>query len=163
PSLFQRWLRQRRGRATIVFLVLPDRVAVICAHGVRMNFGVSATTRIELREMVRNWHLLASDSLVSDASLPPGDIPGKDRPQALLGHLTERLAEILQLPLILSRLPERIRGITILPDDVLHGFPFAAVMYKGKPLIERFALSFGFKSFQRSMPSIVHAPANALI
>ena len=163
PSLFQRLLRQRRGRATIAFLVLPDRVVVICAHGLRMNLGVSATTRIELRELVRSWHLLASNSLVSDASLQPDDIPAKDRPEAMLGHLTERFAEILQLPLILSQLPGRVRALTILPDDVLHGFPFAAVMHKGRPLIERFALSFGFESFQKSMPSMIQDPANALI
>jgi hypothetical protein len=123
-----------------------------------MNFGVSATTRIELGELVRSWHLLASDSLVSDASLQPDDIPAKDRPEAMLGHLTERLAEILQLPLILSRLPDRVRGITILPDVVLHGFPFAAVIFKGKPLIELFAISFGFESFEKRLSSIIHDP-----
>jgi tetratricopeptide (TPR) repeat protein len=163
PSLFQRLLRQKRRRVTIAFLVLPDRVVAICAHGLRMDLGVSATTRIKLRELIRSWHLLASDSLVSEASLQPDDIPAKDRPEAMLGQLTERLAATLQLPLILSRLPDRVRGITILPDDVLHGFPFAAVMHEGKPLIERFSLSFGFESLHKRIPSMMHDPANALM
>jgi tetratricopeptide (TPR) repeat protein len=163
PSLFRRLLRQRRDRATIVFLVLPDRVVVIGAHGLRINLGISATTRIELRELVRSWHLLANNSLVSNASLQPDDIPAKDGTEAMLGRLTARLAEVLQLPSILSQLSERVRALTILPDDVLHGFPFAAIMYKGGPLVERFALSFGFESFQVISPIVTHGPANALL
>src|SRR5205814_6872282 len=51
-----RRLWHTRRRATISFLVLPDRVLIIRRGWLALDFGVSPATRIEVRELVRRWH-----------------------------------------------------------------------------------------------------------
>jgi CHAT domain-containing protein len=134
PSLVRRLLGASRRRATIAFLVLPDRVLAICAHGLRLDFGVSPVTRLRLRELVGRWH-----SLAARRKLPPAE----------LREVASELEAALQLPAMLDRLGKRVGALRIIPDDVLHGCPFAVLQHRGRHLVERFALSLGFESMPR--------------
>jgi hypothetical protein len=128
--LWRRLFLHPRRRAVLSFLVLPDRVFLACSRWGRLDFGVSALTRLEVRDSVRRWH--------ETVSRP--DLPGVEP-----GRVAGELAAALQLPALLDRLPRRVRMLTIVPDDSLHRFPFAAMTHRGAYLIERFGLSIGFQ------------------
>jgi CHAT domain-containing protein len=174
PSLWKHFWSYPRDRATILFLVLPDRVCVIRAVRFSFDIGVSYVTRIEIREKVQRWHLLAQAALAASSKPAPDlddlnnltepslrnllpiseRIPAQQAEDAEK-HIAEALAERLQLGPMLDSLPEKIRSLTIIPDDSLLGFPYAALAYRGGYLIERFRLSFDF-GFAR-----VRAPASS--
>ncbi len=64
---------------------------------------------------------------------------------------------MLQLPATLDSLPRATRELTLVPDDSLHGFPFAAVTHQGRYLIEQYALSFAYSS--NDAPPQIRRPA----
>lgn len=119
-----------RNRATISFLVLPDRILVVRASWCSFEFGIAGVTRVQLRELVRQCHQAAVDGTLLNSS----------RTMALVG-------QALQLPPLLASLPKRIVGLTFVPDDILHGLPFAAIPLRknGEYIIEDFALSVGYE------------------
>jgi CHAT domain-containing protein/tetratricopeptide (TPR) repeat protein len=141
--LWRRLLFYPRRRAVLSFLVLPDRVLLTCSRWCRMDFCVSAVTRLELRERVRQWHEAAGS--------PQYSAPAANR-------AANEVAAALQLPAVLDLLPRRVRALSIVPDDSLHGLPFAAVTHRGRFLVERFALAVGF---DRERPWRVERPCRA--
>ncbi len=52
PPLWRRLLAQPRRRLTVTYLVLPDRVFLACQGWLSLDFGVSAVTRLQVRELV---------------------------------------------------------------------------------------------------------------
>ncbi len=166
-SLWRRLLSHPRDRATIAFLVLPDRVLVTRAMWLSLDFGISPMTRIQTRNLVRRWHELVanaqprrpiaanerSDAFSSSGSralfLTNGNEQPVSRPRtdivAESKAIARHLAEGLRLPDLLDTLPDRIRALTIVPEDSLHGFPFAAALHKGHYLVEHYALSIAFE------------------
>ena len=42
-------------------------------------------------------------------------------------HFAETVGDALQFSELLAALPARVRALTVVPDDVLHGVPFAAI------------------------------------
>ena len=92
-----------------------------------LDFAVSPMTRLRLRELVKEWH-----EQIEEAH--------PDRLEQTAG----KLASGLELPRALATLPSRVRGLTVVPDDALHGFPFAALPINGRPLVEDFAVSLAF-------------------
>ena len=111
-TLWQRLSSHPWRRATASFLVLPDRTMIIRTAFLSMAFGVSPVTRIQLREWVRAWHeLLAKGEEGSHQAL----------------HFAEMVGDALQFSELLVALPARVRALTVVPDDVLHGVPFAAI------------------------------------
>jgi CHAT domain-containing protein len=60
--------------------------------------------------------------------------------------ILRKMSETLGLGHLLSTLPRRVRALTIVPDDSLHGFPFSALIHCGKFLVEHYALSLAFES-----------------
>lgn len=148
-SVWHRLFKHPRCRATIAFLVLPDRTLMVYARRFAFDFGVSPITRLQVRDFVRRWHELAR----GDANL---SFDPWDEQKAV----TEHLANQLQIPAVLQKLPRRIRALTIVPDDSLHGFPFAAIFYQGQYLIERYALSRAFEFDSRpATAATVHREA----
>ena len=139
-------------RYSIQFLVLPDRVLIIRRGWLRLDFGVSSITRLYLRELIRRWHTLVllrigrtaldrnllSPKAAGVRSISPAD---EKKIATQCEQLAGEVAEILQLPRLLKRLPKRIKALRFLPDDVLHGLPFAALRCDGRYLVERFALT----------------------
>jgi CHAT domain-containing protein len=180
-SPLARLWRHPRDRVTISFLVLPDRVFIARVGWLSLlDFGLSPMTRIRLRDLVRQWHQPLVDFVTGDGddttnsqttgqqplNQPGGADAGNniDTLKAQLSHdaLTAHLAEDLQLSPLIKSLPKRIRALTIIPDDSLHGFPFAAIKYEGRYLIERFALSVAFESRERSVVAATTSTREAL-
>jgi len=154
PASLVRRLWQRPRRETLIsFLVLPDRVLLIRAGWFSLDFGVSAATRIQVRELVHRWHEMVSlivygapDSDAQQVSSARTDRALKSESiKSEMSAVAGEIASILQLPILLDSLPTEVRSITIVPDDSLHGFPFAAIYHKGKYLIENYALSYAFE------------------
>jgi len=112
--------------ATVFFVVLPDRIAIIRTTFFSIAFGVSPVTRVQLREWVQGWH----QSLAQ----------GEEGSQRAL-DFAEIVGEALQFAEILAALPRRVRALVVVPDDVLHGVPFSA-LYK----------SSGFRLNARNQP-----------
>ncbi len=154
--LWRRLWRSKRGHATISFLVLPDRVLFVRRSRFKLKFGVSPATRVEVRELVRQWHEIIAQITQERArglGLQPDEAtgPGEDA-AALITVLTnearevsERLSVLLQLPSVFDSLPRSTRALTLALDDSLHGFPFAAIMHRGRYLIEHYALAFAYR------------------
>ena len=118
----------RRDQAQIAFVVLPDSVLAITISP-ETRTRILRTSRVRVRELVRQLHEAVPDSRPDSAA----------RAAALL-------CQELQIEAILDELPSRVTRITILPDDALHKFPFAALPVRGGFLIEHFAVSIGFLS-----------------
>ncbi|HEV2842600.1 MAG TPA: CHAT domain-containing protein [Chthoniobacterales bacterium] len=114
-------------RATISFLVLPDRVFSVRASWMKLDFRVRFTPRLGVRESVAAWHRrMASEQSAATAE-----------------RIATRLANDLGLAEIMRSLPRWIRSVTIVPDDCLHGFPFPAVLRTDRTP-EGYALAIGF-------------------
>jgi tetratricopeptide (TPR) repeat protein len=152
--LWWRLLTHPRDRATFSFLVLPDRVLVVQVGWLSLDFGVSPITRLQVRDLVRDWHERhskgsrrpawrsdASCHLLLEESAKPRPEPSAEESR----KMARGLAEAIQILAMLQQLPQRVRALTIVPDDSLHGFPFAAVPYRDKYLVEHYALSVTFE------------------
>lgn len=136
-SILSRLLRHPRHRATLCFLVLEDRVFLAWSGWMLLDFEVARLGRRRVRELVAEWHNYVREDYLDEAAL---EATGQE------------LAESLRLLEVIGRLPRRVRALTILPDDALHGFPFAAVKTAGRYLIERYALSIGYQLQPRRRP-----------
>ena len=108
--------------ATLAFLVLPDRTVTIRASGFSLDFSVAAVTRLRLRELVGHWYT----ALDADGG--------------------EQLSRALGLHAVLAGLPPRVTALRIVPDDILHGVPFAALRCGDRYWIERYALAVDVES-----------------
>jgi CHAT domain-containing protein len=145
------------------FLVLPDRIFIISGRKFRLNFGVTPVTRIQIRELVRKWHELATARGAS-RNLVPLTSKGKyEESSKEMARIIEELANCLQIPFIFKSLPRRIRALTIVPDDSLHGLPFAIMLYEGKHLVEHFSISIGFEHIARRAGSVPFNGRQALL
>jgi CHAT domain-containing protein len=123
-SLLRRLLVHSFRRVTLAFLVLPNRVLIIRLGWMSLDFAVAAMTRYQLRDLVRQWHEQVVNANVRQAS-----------------RTCEELVNHLGLADLLKTLPRWVRALTIVPDDVLHGFPFAAIRFGKRYLVERFAFT----------------------
>jgi len=85
------------------------------------------------------------------------DLPAK------FDSLSQQISDALQLPAIVQSLPRRVKSLTFVLDDVLHGFPFGAIKLDGKYLIERFAVCEAFSCLQRPMTQAGAAPSALLV
>ena len=142
-SLLRRLVGVRRDRAHVSFLVLPDRLFVMWFGFLTFGFAVSPVTRLDLRERVRSWHELMRNAQTGRRR----DISLEEDPsietEFTSNRVIDSLGEALQIEAFVSALPKRVRGLSIIPDDVLHGVPFAALKHRGRYLVERYALSIG--------------------
>jgi CHAT domain-containing protein/tetratricopeptide (TPR) repeat protein len=128
------WLLKHGWRnATIRFVVLPDRVIQISARGLFIDLTVSPLSRILVRQRIADWHK-------SIIELRP------DEAQVAM----RRIAGDLGIEQALHKLPKRVRQISFVPDDALHGLPFAALQFGGGYLVQRFAVTIDFKACQPS-------------
>jgi CHAT domain-containing protein len=91
-----------------------------------LDFRVGPVARRRVRELVARWH----------AGVRTGNAPDS-------AAAADELAAGLLLPDLLDRLPRRVRALTVVPDDALHGFPFAAIRPRGRFLVEDYAVSVG--------------------
>ncbi len=144
-SLWHRLLTHPKRRITLFFLVLPDRILVVSLGHLRLDFWVVPTTRLALRAQVQQWYESVKQigSRRDIGSVPEDEeIEFGDR----ITTLSEQIAELLNLSAILETLPKKTQALTIVPDDILHGFPFAAIRHQDQYLVERFALCVNYES-----------------
>lgn len=140
--LWRRLLFHPLRTATIHFLVLPDRVLIIQHSWLRLGFGVSAISRADLRDLVAAWYRsINTTGCTRDLDLNEGMQEEHEQPEQEREHNLKRLAEALQLNVLLNALPARIKSLRIAPDDSLLGFPFAVLQYRGALLPKHFSLS----------------------
>lgn len=125
--LWKRLFLRSPNHALISFVVLPDAVLAIAVTWGRLQYKVSKTTRLWLRQRVKEWHETIPESRPDEAA-----------------HLASTIARQIGITELLTQLPAGVNRLTILPDDVLHGFPFAAMRFDTNYLIERFTISIGF-------------------
>ncbi len=78
-------------------------------------------------------------------------------------EIAASLSEGLNIHSLLSALPKRIKSLTIIPDDSLHGFPFAIIPYREKYLVESYAISFTFNHGGESASSTSNGLDRALL
>jgi len=122
-----RLFRRPRGQNTISFLVLPDRTLIARAGWLSIDFALIGVTRLQLRELTSNYHQALKNDRRASAS-----------------RVLKAISEALQLPALLARIPARTSSLTFVPDDILHGIPFAAIPVSSKIskyLVEDFAVT----------------------
>lgn len=151
PSLLSRLLTAPWRRATLSFLVLPDQILVIRSWFLWLDFAVVPLTRLELRNLVEKYYEMSGKknrlrtiSLAPDLNETQNSQPGTQK-EAFAKIITEKLtlSSLLNLPWYIHRL-------TIIPDDVLHIFPFAAIKHKGRYLIESYPLTVAYEMSKSS-------------
>lgn len=169
-ALWWRLLRHPRDRATVSFLVLPDRVLITRTAWCSLDFGVSPTTRLQLRALVRTWHEQVAARAHASSLAPRGLFLLPDDEQAPDADATSscrsiaaQIASSLQLDTTLGSLPRRIHKLTLVPDDSLHGFPFAALPAGAQYLCERYALTIAFEREAGRRAPPPRAPRQALL
>jgi CHAT domain-containing protein len=173
PKFWRLWWRGKRGHATISFLVLPEGVLIFRSSRFKLDFSVSPATRIAVRAHVREWHEIIA-KITQGKGRDLGSRPQRETVQsddsateisdlsAQARRVAERLSTLLQLPAALDDLPRSTRTLTLVLDDCLHGFPFAAISDRGSFLIERYALAFAYRSCQPE-PALPARGRNALL
>ncbi|MBE7384988.1 MAG: CHAT domain-containing protein [Leptolyngbya sp. SIO1E4] len=159
-SLWARLFKHPWRRATLSFLVLPDQVFVVRNWRFWLDFSIVPLTRLELRNLVKQWYEpLETTRNSRGISLQP---ELDETEETKLSEKSEGTAQILAEKLNLStllRLPKSIRRLTIVPDDVLHIFPFAAVQHQDHYLVESYALSIAYETSNSGSP--LSAPQSA--
>jgi CHAT domain-containing protein len=187
PSLLKLLWNHPKDRVTVSFLVLPDRVLIVHARRMKLDFEVVQASRIKVRELVRDWHAglkgpagrgaetqpgLANADLMNDEYLdtlvsakrnlqpaPTEDAGNQSVKDAK--SVAASLANELKIPELIKGFSRSIRALTIIPHDALLGFPFAAVHYEGSYLGEQFDIStdVGFVNRPPANKSVVEKKA----
>ncbi|MEO1427772.1 MAG: CHAT domain-containing protein [Cyanobacteria bacterium J06633_8] len=165
-SFWLRLITHPKNRITLMFLILPDRILVIKSGLFLFDFNVIPTTRIKVRNCVKQWYdcIQGFDGYRDIGVSNNSNYSQKMMAVSQVGQeVTENLADILGLPQILQQLPKRIGALTIIPDDILHGFPFAAITYKNKYLIQTYAISIAYELNSKSIKPLSTPRKQALV
>jgi CHAT domain-containing protein len=181
--LWRRLWSQPRKRATVQFLVLPEKLLWIRSSFLSLDFDLLDVKRVGLRDLVQSWHLLVAGGN-SSVRAYPGDAAEQEFPElrSELRHMTpmaspespddlpkkfaslsQQISDALQLPAIVQSLPRRVKSLSLVLDDVLHGFPFGAIKLDGQYLIERFAVSEAFSCLPKPAARTGAAPSALLV
>jgi CHAT domain-containing protein len=163
PPLWRRLLGYPRRRATLAFLVFPDRTFIFSRRRFSLDFGISAITRIQVRNLVKQWYYLSQNQSWTRDLAPLLDKRQVDEQEENRRWVAEQLANILQIPQFLRSLPKRIKSLSIIPDDSLHGFPFAAIIHADEYLVKRYAISIGFLHGDQQQEVPESGPKQALL
>src|SRR5262249_53551465 len=118
--LWRRLWGHPRDKATLSFLVLPDRVLLVRAGWFSMDFMVRReVTRLWLRDRVAACH------------------------QGHQGAAAE-LAARWNLAGVWGGLGRNVDRLVVVPDDAVHGLPFAQFNLGGGSLVDPFALALAY-------------------
>jgi len=130
-------------------VVLPDRIVSIRINGWHADILESPLNRVGIRSLVAAFH-----SNVQDAR----DAEKREQAQACL----QQIAEAIQLGELVQDLKPDSE-LRLLPDDCLHGVPFAALpLPDGTMFGEKYALSIG-SQWQSRPPEPASRPSTALL
>ena len=163
-SLWQRLIAHPSKRVTLSFLLLPDRVFVVRTWRFFFDFAVIPTTRLEVRNIIQSWHeRIRGINGSRDLSTLPDENSYESVMAAVANEskdIANYLAKILEIPSLLQDIPNDTEALTIVPDDILHGFPFATIVHRGKYLIEHYSLSIVYESKSQKSPKLISEQAN---
>ncbi len=148
-SVWRRLITHPKDTVTLTFLILPDRTLVIITGLLLFDFHVIPTTRLAVRNLVQNWY----KNIENINRSRDININNNNQDNQSVQKITYNLGDILQIPQILERIPKHIQSLTIVPDDILHGFPFATIIYDKKYLIEHYRLSISYESKAKQIKS----------
>jgi tetratricopeptide (TPR) repeat protein len=150
-SIYSAWKRiftHSRDRITLIFVVLPDQILIIRIGWLLFDYQIAPTTRLELRNLVQGLHkriqgfsrkfVCTEDYNMIDFHL--------DEQLDTNRAISKRLSEILKINLLLKGLPKRVKSISIIPDDILHGVPFAVLTHENNHLIQKYSISISYES-----------------
>jgi len=141
-SLWDRLTRHSVRSATLSFLVLPDRVFIVTAGWMMLRCRVcfSESKRPGENRAVRvftgRWQLRELIGLCHRAVRLQND--------KLFEEVVGRIGHVLMVCQVVAELPRWVRRLTVVADDSLHGFPFAALRINGGHLIDHYALTFSY-------------------
>lgn len=157
-----------KDRISLSFLVLPDRILIVRLGRFRLDFQVISTTRLAVRELVQRWHQSVQAVKGGRRDINTTSEENYESEMTSIAYeqqkITNQLADTLAIPLLLKDLPQTIRALTIVPDDILHGFPFSTVIYQGKPLITRYAICIAYEtSFEHIPNPVMSSSSTALV
>jgi CHAT domain-containing protein len=132
-SFWRRLFFHNPVEATLIFLVLPDSAVVICRKWGAFELKVCPFDKLHLRSQLGDLHESIRES----------------SPEQTIAIL-RLLADQLQLNSLVLSLPRYIKKMRIVPDDVLHGLPFAALEIPSEDRnsrfwADRFSLSIVFQ------------------
>jgi tetratricopeptide (TPR) repeat protein len=134
-----------RRKPVLRFVVLADRLVAVMVNGWRVRVLESAITRAGLRAAVTMLHAnLRNAGLGRDIPMPvrAAEITPESS-RTTVSDLLREIAGFLRLRELLEGL-DADTELRILPDDCLHGIPFAALpVGDGVCLVDRFPLSIG--------------------
>ena len=144
-GLWGKLWRQPYHRLTISYLVLPDRIIIVSRSFLRLQVHVTYINRVALRQLVFDLRdrLYPRGTMkgIGLSSHPAAGLSGRPAasPAITIDTLSQQLGDILQLDTILrahgqKAHGQKIRRITFVPDDVLHGFPFTLLTTGGQPI-----------------------------
>jgi tetratricopeptide (TPR) repeat protein len=190
-GLWGKLWRQPYHRLTISYLVLPDRIIIVSRSFLRMRVHVTYISRVVLRQLVfdlrdRLYPKGATRGIML-ASRPSVD------PSVTIETLAQQLGDILQLDTILrahgQRDPgqgahgqhdpgqrdtgqrahkprarrQKIRRLTFVPDDVLHGFPFTLLTAGGEPIAKKITVAISVDDQVTKQPPVKFRGKTALL
>lgn len=115
--------------AVLQYVVLPDRVELFLLtrrHGAEL-IPLKPVTRPHLWELTRSTLFKLRDEKPWRASCARRKNRDTDE--------IDDLAVLLGLPAVLERLPQTVRHLAVVPDDILAHVPFAALPVDGRPLV----------------------------
>ena len=121
---WHRLLFHPRACLTVSFGIFPDRVLVVREGFLRFDFAVMPVTRLRVRELVRGWH----EAVAAGPAQTPDALRNAAELSAHLGFAK------------LIGTTRKLRELRLVPDDALHGFPFAALRLSGRFLVENVAV-----------------------
>lgn len=126
--------------AVLFFVVLARQTLIVWVCRNRLYVRAAPTGRDGIRNIVGSLHAAIREDM-DDRAI----------------DAAARLAQVLCLSEVLPLLPPDVTRLIIVPDDSLHGFPFAMLPCEGGYLVERFAISAAYHTSPRQRsPHVVH-------
>ena len=140
-SLFKRLRQTPAGELRIITLVLPRRLLYICLRRFHLSYTLKEISRDKLRTGLIASGISPERHL---RDIKPVSTPSGSGESAEIDY--QKMSEEIGLGACLADIPASINKLKIVPDDILHIFPFAVAAYRDGLLIEAFVLSISFSS-----------------
>jgi CHAT domain-containing protein len=167
-SIYSAWKRiftHPRDRITLIFLVLPDQILIVRVGWLLFDYQICSTTRITLRNLVGGWHNeIGKIQGRSRDLIGLGDVDNLDLEQKQIAEnreISTEISKLLKIDSLLKDLPARIKSISIVPDDILHAFPFAIIEHENRYLIEKYAVSIRYESQYKDRAKLSRSRVNS--
>jgi CHAT domain-containing protein len=150
-SLWRRFVFVPRDQLNVSILVFPDRTFIGWSRFLHFGFTIVQQGRADVRQAVQRWYdaLRAFEPALGRHKQDTPAVTRRHADPATLERQLDDLAQQLGIAAVLTPQIGDVTRLRIVPDDLLHAVPFAAVPVAGKRLIEHCATVIGFSSRAR--------------